>query len=87
MKFYMVVCERGHCGCGNSNYIKFAFEALNMMEAVDMARKMPSVKHSKFCVNAKEITYEEYVEYRTINAYDRYEQHKSPRKRQWHGRR
>lgn len=87
MKFYLVTCERGHCGKGNCSYIKFAFEADNMMAAVDMARSMPSVKHTRLCTAAKEITYEEYIEYRKVNAYDRYDMRSSPRKRVWYGRR
>ena len=76
-KFFMVTCARGHCGSGHTNYIKFAFEAKTMMDAVDMARKMPSVKHTRFCVNAKEISFEEYKEYKKISAYERYEQYGS----------
>lgn len=78
-RFFMVVCERGHMGCGKSNYIKFAFQAPTLLDAMNMARKMPSVKHTKLCVNAREISYEEYKEYRTINAYERYEQYKRRR--------
>ena len=70
-KFYMVICERGHCGCGHSTDIKFAFEAVNLLSAMDMAKKMPSVKHSKPCVKAWEISKEEYNEYISISAYER----------------
>lgn len=77
IKYFLVTCERGHCGSGNTSYIKFAFEAKTMMDAVDMAKRMPSVKHTKMCVNAREIDIQEYKEYREINAYERYEQHKS----------
>ena len=85
--YYLVTCERGHCGNRKSSYIKFAFEAANMIEAVDMARKMPSVKHSRYCVQAKVISYEEYTDYIQINAYERYEQWRPEPKRIWYGKR
>lgn len=81
MKFYVVVCERGHCGCGRSSEIKFAIAAENMIHACNIARKMPSVKHTKMMLFAKEITEQEYNEYRQVSAYERFSQHKSKRRR------
>ena len=81
MKYYMVMCHRGHCGTGHSTEIKFAFYANNLLEACDHARKMPSVKHTKMVIYGKEITKEEYIEYRAINAYDRYNQQKTNKRR------
>ncbi len=72
MKFFMIVCHRGHCGCGNSTEIKFAIAARNLLEAMDKARKMPSVKHTRLALYGKEITYEEYTSYRQVSAYKRF---------------
>lgn len=74
MKYFMVICHRGHCGTGHSTEIKFAFIASNAIEAMDKARKMPSVKHTRLAMVVKEITANEYNEYRQISAYDRFNQ-------------
>lgn len=81
MKFYMVMCHRGHCGTGHSSEIKFAIRAKNLLEAVDKARRMPSVKHTKMMIYGKEITEQEYNDYRQISAYERFNQHKAQRRR------
>ena len=73
MKFYMITCHRGHCGCGRSTEIKFAIAAKNLLEACDKARKMPSVKHTRLAIFGKEITEQEYKEYRKVSAYKRFE--------------
>ncbi len=80
MKFYMVMCHRGHCGSGHSTEIKFAICANNLLDAVDKARKMPSVKHTRMAIYGKEITKQEYDEYRQISAYARFDQQKSKRR-------
>ena len=59
MKYYMVMCLRGHCGTKHSTEIKFAFAAHDLMEACDKARRMPSVKHTRMMVYGKEITEQE----------------------------
>ena len=74
MKYFMVICHRGHCGTGHSTEIKFAFIANNAIDAMDKARKMPSVKHTRLAMIVKEITANEYNEYRQISAYDRFNQ-------------
>ena len=74
MKHFMVICHRGHCGTGHSTEIKFVFIANNAIEAMDKARKMPSVKHTRLAIAVKEITANEYNEYRQISAYDRFNQ-------------
>lgn len=82
MKFYMVMCHRGHCGIGHSTEIKFAIAANNLLEACDIARKMPSVKHTRMAIYGKEITEQEFNEYRQISAYERhYQQSKSKKRR------
>ena len=82
MKFYMVMCHRGHCGIGHSTEIKFAITANNLIEACDIARRMPSVKHTRIAIYGKEITEQEFNEYRQISAYERhYQQSKSKKRR------
>lgn len=70
-RYFMVSCERGHLGRGKSAIIKFAIEADNMIKAMDIAKKMPAVKHTKTILSAREIEKEEYNEYRMISAYNR----------------
>lgn len=79
MKFYMVMCHRGHCGTGRSTEIKFAFIANNAIEAMDKARRMPSVKHTRMAIFTKEITEIEYNEYRQESAYVRFNQQSNKR--------
>jgi hypothetical protein len=67
----MVMCYRGHCGTGHSTEIKFAIAANNLLEACDKAKRMPSVKHTRMIMAGKEISEQEYIEYREINAYQR----------------
>lgn len=85
MKYFMVMCHRGHCGIGHSTEIKFAIKANNLIEACDKARRMPSVKHTRLAIYGKEITEQEYNEYRRISAYERFNQNKASfyRSRKW----
>lgn len=80
MKFYMIMCHRGHAGCGHSTEIKFAIRAKNLLEAMDKARRMPSVKHTRMAIYGKEISETEYNEYRQVSAYERYNQQKKRRR-------
>ncbi len=73
MKYFLVMCHRGHCGTGHSTEIQFAIKARNLLEACDTAKKMPSVKHTRMIICGREITQEEFTEYRKISAYDRYQ--------------
>ena len=82
-KYYMITCARGHVGTGHSTEIKFAICAENLIQACDKARKMPSVKHTRLALYGKEITLEEYNEYRKISAYDRAPLHKSNKRRRY----
>ena len=70
-RYFLITCHRGHCGYGHSTPITFAFEANNLIEAMDMGKKMPSVKHTRMIMFGKEISFEEYTEYRAVNAYER----------------
>lgn len=73
MRYYEVIARRGHCGAGNYMPIRFAFYAVNISDAVELARKMPGVKHHLFIISAKEITFDEYVTLRKSSAYERLE--------------
>lgn len=57
---------------GHSTEIKFAIAAENLLNACDIARKMPSVKHTRMVISGKEITKEEYISYRKVSAYKRF---------------
>lgn len=76
-RYFLITCVRGHCGTGGEGEIKFAIKASNLIEAMDRAKQMPSVKHTRIPLVGKEINNEEYVKYREISAYERYEQHKA----------
>lgn len=71
MKFYLITCHRGHCGRGRSTEITFAIQAINLLAAQDKAKKMPAVKHTRGIIFGREITQKEYVEFRSVSAYDR----------------
>lgn len=71
MKFYLITCQRGHCGRGRSTEITFAIQAINLLAAQDKAKKMPSVKHTRGILFGREITQKEYIEFRSVSAYDR----------------
>lgn len=81
MKFYMITCSRGHCGNGHSTEIKFAIVANNLLDACDKARRMPSVKHTRVALYGREISEQEYNDYRKISAYERFDQQKAQRRR------
>lgn len=70
-RYFLITCHRGHCGNGHSSAITFAFEAKNLIEAMDMGKRMPSVKHTRMIMAGKEISEQEYIEYRNVNAYQR----------------
>ena len=81
MKFFMVTCSRGHCGNGHSTEIKFAIAAKNLLDACDKAKRMPSVKHTRMALYGREISEQEYNEYRAISAYERFNQQSAKRYR------
>ena len=70
-KYFLITCHRGHCGTKRSTAITFAFKATNLLEAADMAKKMPSVKHTRGIINGREISESEYVAFRARSAYSR----------------
>ena len=72
MGFYKVTCPRGHVGNGKETEIAFYFKAKDIMQALSIARKMPSVKHHKAIgFNAIAITPEEYYKKIKVSAYER----------------
>lgn len=76
MKFYKVSCPRGHFGHGNIGDITFAIKADNAISAMDIARKMPGVKHDRMIYKTTEITLAEYLDFRKTSAYKRDNQSK-----------
>ena len=74
MKYWLVCCYVGHCGRRkNPREIALVIEAETSVQAMLIARKFPGVKHhkSKYLCYTKEITKEEYLERKKINAYDK----------------
>lgn len=47
MPFYKIRVKQGHCGSGYSMPITFVFEAIDLFDAMEKAKNMPSVKHHK----------------------------------------
>ena len=68
-RYFKVMCHRGHCGTGHSTEIVFAMAAENLLEAMDKARRMPAVKHTRMIISGAEITEAEYLERRRKSAY------------------
>lgn len=70
--YYKIVVVRGHSGRGNhNNLLTFYFEAQTLLEASDMARRQPGVKHTMLPRSAREVSYEEYLEGMQESAYER----------------
>ena len=70
-RYYLISCERGHLGRGKGATICFAIQAYNLPQAMNIARRMPAVKHTRMINYGREITEEEYIEYRRVSAYKR----------------
>lgn len=68
-RYYLISCERGHLGRGKGATICFAIQAYNLPQAMNIARRMPAVKHTRMINYGREITEEEYIEYRKVSAY------------------
>lgn len=76
MKYYSVTCMRGHCGDQRYIPITFAIASNNAVEAMDKAKAMPGVKHSRPVLKLVEISYEQYFYMRKRSAYERAENRK-----------
>lgn len=71
MRYFSVTAKHGHCGSRRYQPITFAFLATDAIRAMDLAKKMPGVKHDNVILECREISYAEYLEYRKKSAYDR----------------
>ena len=60
MKYYKIQVEFGHLGCGNSLPTWIYVKAKNIIKALDKAKHLPAIKHSRLPLEAIEITKEEY---------------------------
>lgn len=69
MKYYRVTGERGHCGTKKSCELTFYIKAENLIEAMDKAKEMPAIKHSRMPLNVVEISKEDYWAHAKRNAY------------------
>ena len=70
MKFYKVLCPRGHVGTKRYATITFYFAAQDAWTAMERGRKMGGVKHSRMPLSCVEISQEEYEQNRCRNAYE-----------------
>lgn len=70
-RYYAVTCSHGHHGAKRDAPITFAIVAPNAMDACDIARAMPGVKHDRFVLSCKEIPPRTYYEMRQQSAYER----------------
>lgn len=70
MKFYKVLCPRGHVGTKRYATITFYFAAQDAWTAMERGRKMGGVKHSRMPLSCVEISREEYEQNRYRNAYE-----------------
>ena len=75
MRYFRVTCKQGHHGGRRYQPISFVFCAVNAIEAMDLAKAMPGVKHEAMILWCKEISYAEYLEYRKVSAYKRLEEY------------
>ena len=70
MKFYKVLCPRGHVGTKRYATITFYFAAQDAWTAMERGRRMGGVKHSRMPLSCVEISQEEYEQNRYRNAYE-----------------
>lgn len=71
-RFYRVTAPMGHQGTNNAGEITFHIKATCMSEAVCKAMKMPGVKHDRYALKAKEISYTEFQTGMEKSAYEKY---------------
>lgn len=69
-RYFKITCLRGHGGFNHTaTDITFVFESENLLEAMDRAKRMPSVKHTRMIVSGYEISFQEYQKRIKNNAY------------------
>lgn len=71
MRYYKVICERGHVGHGRQAPISFYFAASNALEAMEKGKLQPGIKHTRMPLSCKEVSYKEYVKKMRVSAYIR----------------
>ena len=70
MKYFAMTMERGHVGTKNFDcHITFYIAADSMVHAMNIAKKMPGVKHSRMPFG-REISYAEFAAHKGENAYE-----------------
>ena len=69
MRYFKITCKQGHHGKGRYQPISFVFYAENAIEAMDLAKAMPSVKHGQTILSCQEISYADYRRERQVSAY------------------
>ena len=74
MRYFLVECMQGHFGNKRYQPIVFAIAADNAVHAMDLAKQMPGVKHSRPVLSCRETTLDVYQEYRQVSAYKRREE-------------
>lgn len=73
-KYFKVTCKCGHVGVKHFIRISFPIISATGKDAAKIARYLPRVKHEHkdAILDCKEITYEEFLELKTINDNDPY---------------
>lgn len=67
--YYKVVVKFGHQGLGRSVDGAIYVEADNLIQAMDLARAFPAVKHKRLPLEVTEISKEEFEKGRQKNVY------------------
>lgn len=70
MRYYKVMCPRGHVGTKRYATITFYFASPDALTAMERGRRMGGVKHSRMPLSCVEISKEEYDLNRAKNAYE-----------------
>ena len=70
-RYFSVTCKHGHHGAKKYEPITFAIAAETALEACDIAREMPGVKHDQPVLKCKEISSCAYWDMRSVSAYER----------------
>lgn len=71
VRYFSVTCKHGHRGAKKYDPITFAIIAQNAIEASDLAKQMPGVKHDQPVLACKEISSSDYFEMLKHSAYER----------------